>query len=33
MISLHPGASDASLTPYHVDRAKLFMMSVLAVTS
>ncbi|MBD2503795.1 Npun_R2479 family HD domain-containing metalloprotein [Anabaena azotica] len=24
MISLHPGASDASLTPYHVDRAKLF---------
>ncbi|MBW4513150.1 MAG: metal-dependent phosphohydrolase [Scytonematopsis contorta HA4267-MV1] len=24
MISLPPGASDASLTPYHVDRAKLF---------
>src|SRR5689334_8965054 len=24
MISLHPGASDASLTAYHVDRAKLF---------
>ncbi|MDH6063092.1 metal-dependent phosphohydrolase, partial [Chrysosporum ovalisporum FSS-62] len=24
MISLHPGASDAALTPYHVDRAKLF---------
>lgn len=24
MISLTPGASDASLTPYHVDRAKLF---------
>jgi hypothetical protein len=24
MISLAPGASDASLTPYHVDRAKLF---------
>lgn len=24
MVSLHPGASDASLTPYHVDRAKLF---------
>ena len=24
MISLHPGASDATLTPYHVDRAKLF---------
>ncbi len=24
MITLHPGASDASLTPYHVDRAKLF---------
>ncbi|MBD2255869.1 Npun_R2479 family HD domain-containing metalloprotein [Nostoc parmelioides] len=24
MISLSPGASDASLTPYHVDRAKLF---------
>ena len=24
MISLRPGASDASLTPYHVDRAKLF---------
>ncbi|MEO1146224.1 MAG: Npun_R2479 family HD domain-containing metalloprotein [Cyanobacteria bacterium J06638_22] len=23
-ISLEPGASDASLTPYHVDRAKLF---------
>ncbi|PAX47316.1 Npun_R2479 family HD domain-containing metalloprotein [Brunnivagina elsteri] len=24
MISLLPGASDASMTPYHVDRAKLF---------
>lgn len=24
MVSLTPGASDASLTPYHVDRAKLF---------
>jgi hypothetical protein len=24
MVSLPPGASDASLTPYHVDRAKLF---------
>jgi hypothetical protein len=24
MIHLAPGASDASLTPYHVDRAKLF---------
>lgn len=24
MINLPPGASDASLTPYHVDRAKLF---------
>ncbi|MBD2387802.1 Npun_R2479 family HD domain-containing metalloprotein [Cylindrospermum sp. FACHB-282] len=24
MIALPPGASDASLTPYHVDRAKLF---------
>ena len=24
MISLHPGSSDAALTPYHVDRAKLF---------
>ncbi len=24
MISLPPGASDASLTPYHVDRGKLF---------
>jgi hypothetical protein len=24
MITLMPGASDASLTPYHVDRAKLF---------
>ncbi len=24
MITLHPGASDASLTLYHVDRAKLF---------
>jgi hypothetical protein len=24
MITLPPGASDASLTPYHVDRAKLF---------
>jgi hypothetical protein len=24
MVSLQPGASDASLTPYHVDRAKLF---------
>jgi hypothetical protein len=24
MISIPPGASDASLTPYHVDRAKLF---------
>ncbi|HYW19243.1 MAG TPA: metal-dependent phosphohydrolase [Nodularia sp. (in: cyanobacteria)] len=24
MITLHPGASDAALTPYHVDRAKLF---------
>ncbi len=24
MVSLAPGASDASLTPYHVDRAKLF---------
>ncbi len=24
MVALPPGASDASLTPYHVDRAKLF---------
>lgn len=24
MVNLSPGASDASLTPYHVDRAKLF---------
>lgn len=24
MVTLHPGASDAALTPYHVDRAKLF---------
>jgi hypothetical protein len=24
MVSLAPGSSDASLTPYHVDRAKLF---------
>ena len=24
MIQLHPGATDASLTPYHVDRGKLF---------
>ena len=24
MVALSPGASDASLTPYHVDRAKLF---------
>lgn len=24
MITLHPGATDASLTPYHIDRGKLF---------